>query len=56
MGAKNLIAELYEKKLRIPAEKGRNIKRGTLAHLIKEVMHNNNITGTKGIISNEIEQ
>ena len=56
MGAKNLIADLYGKELRRAAEKGRNVKRGTLAHLIKEVMHKNNITGTKGITNNAIKQ
>ena len=56
MGAKNLIAELYEKELRRAAEKGRNVKRETLAKFVKEVMDNNNITGTKGIKNNAIKQ
>ena len=56
MGAKNLIAELYEKEIRRAAEKGIHVKRGTLAQLIKELMHNNNITETKGITNNAIKQ
>ena len=56
LGAKNLIVKKYEREHRRAIKMGKRVKRGTLARIIKEVMHDNNITGTKGITKDAIKQ